>query len=373
MATIALSSGASQITIEPGGQLELAGPPVAKDAEFAELLASYAKVLRQISAEHGIAWLRAGFRPWGARGDVPWMPKARYAVMRDYMPKVGSRGLDMMLRTATVQVNLDFSDEQDAAEKMRCAFSIAPVLTALYANSSVVEGRAGGFASVRAHIWRDTDRARTGLLPFVFERDDIFTAYAEWALDVPMYFIYRGGYRDVGNMSFRRFMAEGHGGERATQADWALHLSTLFPETRLKKYIEIRSCDCGSLPMIAALAPLARGLLYDAGARKAATALLAPLTLAQRDALLDDVAVQGLATKLPHRSGTLHDVARDLLAIARTGLAALDASAVGLLWPLEGIVQSGKTQADFQLGVFATTGEYEDLVRKLEHPELSPL
>lgn len=368
---IALSLGAAQITIEPGGQLELAGPPVRHDQEFATVLADYAAVLREISAELGIAWLRAGIRPWGQRDDIPWMPKARYGVMRRYMPTVGTRGLDMMLRTATVQVNLDFADEQDAAEKMRCAFSVAPLLTALYANSSVVEGRPAGYASIRAHIWRDTDGARTGLLPFVFERDDLFTAYTEWALDVPMYFLYRGGYRDVGNISFRQFLAEGYAGERATQADWALHLSTLFPETRLKRYLEIRSCDCGSLPMITALAPLARGLLYHAASRRSATALLGSLSLPERNELMDAVAVAGLAARLPRGRGTVGDLVKELVALARGGLAALDPDAVGLLWPLEGIAQSGKTQADFQLGVFSTTGEYEDLVRKLEHPELS--
>src|SRR5688572_28703029 len=222
------------------------------------------------------------------------MPKARYGVMRAYMPTVGSRGLDMMLRTATVQANLDFVDEADALATMRCLYSVTSILTALWANSPIVDGEVAGFQSYRAWIWRDTDNARAGLLPFVFDRDDLFRAYTDWALDVPMYFVYRGGYQPAGGITFRRFLAEGWHGERANMSDWALHLSTVFPEARLKKLIEVRGCDCGSLAMIAALGPMSRGLLYDADARTAATALTAGLSFAERQRLADDVPRAGL-------------------------------------------------------------------------------
>ena len=218
----------------------------------------------------GLAWLAIGLRPFGTRADIPWMPKQRYDVMRAYMPGVGTRGLDMMQRTATVQVNLDFSDEADAAAKMRCLYSVTSLLTALWAASPIVDERVTDYQSYRAWIWRDTDNARSGLVRFAFERSDLFTAYTEWALDVPMYFVYRDGYKPVpAGLTFRTFMADGWNGARATRSDWALHLSTLFPEGRLKKFIEVRGCDCGSLEMIAALAPTMRGLLYESnGARR---------------------------------------------------------------------------------------------------------
>jgi glutamate--cysteine ligase len=235
---IALTRGDSQLTIEPGGQFELAARPVASDHELETDLRAYLGELENASRELGLAWLSIGLRPFGRRDDIPWMPKQRYAVMRSYMPRVGTRGLDMMLRTATVQVNVDFADEADAAAKLRCLYSVTSLLTALWASSPIVDEKVSGFQTYRAWIWRDTDRARSGLLPFAFTRDDAFTAYTEWALDVPMYFVYRGGYHAVpADLTFRKFMAEGWNGERATMEDWALHLSTMFPEGRLKKYI----------------------------------------------------------------------------------------------------------------------------------------
>jgi glutamate--cysteine ligase len=273
--TIALVRADEQLTIEPGGQFELAARPVDDDHVFVEDLRAYVGQLGEASRELGLAWLSTALRPFGKRDDVPWMPKQRYAVMRAYMPTVGTRGLDMMLRTATVQANLDFADEADAAAKLRCLYSITSILTALWANSPIAEDKPTGMQSYRAWIWRDTDNARAGLLPFVFDaRDDIFHTYTEWALDVPLYFIYRNGYKPVpGGLTFRAYMRDGYDGERATLADWAMHLSTLFPEGRLKKFIEVRGCDCGSLEMIGALAPMMRGVLYDATARAAATAL----------------------------------------------------------------------------------------------------
>jgi glutamate--cysteine ligase len=344
-ATIALTSGMDQLTIEPGGQFELASRPMADDRDFATELRAYVGDLAEASRELGLAWLSTGLRPLGGRDAVPWMPKLRYDVMRAYMPTVGSRGLDMMLRTATVQSNLDFADEQDAARKMRCVYSVSSILTALWAASPIVDGVVSGYQSYRAHIWRDTDNARAGLLPLVFERDDIFTAYTEWALDVPMYFVYRGGYLPAPpGFTFRRFLAEGWRGERATDPDWALHLSTLFPEGRLKRLIEIRGCDCGSIEMIIALAPFSRGLLYDRTACEAAIALTAGMSFAERQELANLVPRQGLAAAVGR--WRLGDLARELVAIARDGLGRVAPTAVPLIAAVEEIATTGRTQAD---------------------------
>lgn len=367
---IALTRGADQITIEPGGQLELAAQPWVDGHELVTALAEHRATLAEISRPLGLAWLSIGFRPFGARADVPWMPKQRYDVMRAYMPTVGTRGLDMMLRTTTVQTNLDWSDEADAAAKLRCLMAVTPILTALYASSPIVDGAISGFQSYRAHVWRDTDNARAGQLRFAYERDDVYRAYAEWALDVPMYFVYRGGYRPVRDLTFRQFMAAGHGGERATRADWALHLSTLFPDARMKRYMEVRGCDCGSFPMIAALGPLCRGILYDADARAAATALTAKLDWDARQALADQVPRTGLAT--PVGATTVGALARELVAIAADGLRRMgSADSVSLLAPVVAIAETGRTEADHIIDVWrATGGDPARAIAALAHPGL---
>ncbi len=342
--TIALTKGSSQITIEPGGQFELAAPPVESDLELHAILREHGEQLGAAGAELGLTWLSTGLRPLGGRGDVPIMPKERYDVMRAYMPGVGSRGLDMMLRTATVQTNLDFADEADAAEKMRVLMSITSILTALWANSTVVEGEITPYQSYRAWIWRDTDRQRCGLLPFVFERETLFEDYLQWALDVPMYFVYRGGYRAVQNLPFRTFLREGWNGERATREDWALHLSTLFPDVRLKKYLEVRGADCGSMEMNVALSPLTRAITYDATARRAAWELTAKASFAERVALSDEVPVKGFAATLGGRR--VGELAKELVAIARDGLSRIDPAALPLLDPVIEIATTGVTQAD---------------------------
>jgi glutamate--cysteine ligase len=370
--TIALTRGMEQITIEPGGQFELAARPVDDDRDLVTDLAGHAATLGEASRRTGLAWLSTGIRPLGGIGDVPWMPKSRYAVMRDYMPTVGSRGLEMMLRTATVQTNLDFSDEADAAAKLRCLNAVTSIMTALWANSSIVDGKDSGYQTYRAWIWRDTDNARCGILPFVFERDDVFRAYTEWALDVPMYFVYRHGYRPAGGITFRRFMRDGWQGEHATREDWALHLSTLFPEGRLKRFIEVRGCDCGSFEMIAALAPFCRGLLYDEAARAEATALTAELSFADRQRVADDVPRHGLATRLGKR--TIGDAARELVAIARAGLARVAPEALSLIDPVIAIADSGRTQADSAVDAArAAGGDPARLIAAMAHPGLGPL
>lgn len=363
---IALTRGDSQITIEPGGQFELAAPPLARDQDLVALLDEHSASLAEAGEELGLTWLSTGLRPFGRRDDIPWMPKQRYGVMRQYMPTVGTRGLDMMLRTATVQTNLDFSDEADAAAKMRVLMSTSSIITALWANSSIVDGEVTGFQSARAWIWRDTDGARSGLLPFVFSSDALFTNYTEWALDVPMYFVHRGGYRPVTGLTFRQFMQEGWQGTRATSADWALHLSTLFPDVRMKKYLEVRGADCGSMPMNAALAPLTRAITYDATARAAAWELTSKATFEERLALADEVPTQGLSATL-HGTPVL-ELARELVAIARDGLRRLDPEAVSLLDPVAEIASSGRTQADVAADAWRRARTTADKIAALAQP-----
>ena len=369
--TIALTHGEDQITIEPGGQLELASRPMTDGRELLPDLAAHVAALGEISRPMGLAWLSIGLRPFGTRADVPTMPKQRYDFMRAYMPTVGSRGLDMMLRTATVQVNLDWSDEADAAGKLQALMSTTSILTALWASSPIIDGRVSGYQSYRAHIWRDTDNQRAGLLPFAFESGDVYRAYAEWALDVPMYFIHRGEYRAAPGLTFRRFLAEGWHGERATRGDWGLHLSTLFPDGRMKKYLEVRGCDCGSMAMIAALGPFCRGLLYDEDARAAAIALTADLSLADRQRLADDVPRLGLATPVGNR--TVGDLARELVAIVQGGLRRLLPEVLPLIEPVAEIAASGRTQADHILEVWqAAGGDPAQVIPALAHPGLHP-
>jgi len=368
--TIALPRADAQLTIEPGGQFELAGRPVSDDADFVNDLRAYVAELATASKELGLAWLSIGLRPFGGRADVPWMPKQRYEVMRAYMPTVGTRGLDMMLRTATVQANLDFSDEADAAAKMRCLYSNTSLLTALWAASPIVEDKVSGYQSYRAWIWRDTDNQRSGLVPFVFERDDVFASYTEWALDVPMYFVYRHGYVPVpAGLTFRTFLREGWNGEVATRSDWAMHLSTLFPEGRLKKFIEVRGCDCGSLEMIEALSPMTRGLLYDTTARTAAIALLGKVSYAERQQLASDVPMQGFAAKIGGH--TVGDLAEELVNIAVDGLSRVAPKALPLLAPVQEIAKTRRTQSDRIIELWQKhAGNRPALIAALAHPGL---
>ena len=368
--TIALPRADAQLTIEPGGQFELAGRPVADDADFVTDLRAYVAELGAASRELGLAWLSIGLRPFGGRNDIPWMPKQRYEVMRAYMPTVGSRGLDMMLRTATVQANLDFADEADAAAKLRCLYSNTSLLTALWAASPIVEDKVSGYQSYRAWIWRDTDNQRAGLVPFVFEREDVFTAYTEWALDVPMYFVYRNGYVPVpAGLTFRTFLKDGWNGEVATRSDWAMHLSTLFPEGRLKKFIEVRGCDCGSLEMIAALSPMMRGMLYDPTARTAAIALLGKVSYAEREQLAADVPKQGFAATIGGHS--VGDLAAELVAICVDGLRRVAPNALPLLAPVQEIAQTRRTQSDRIIELWQQhAGDRPALIAALAHPGL---
>jgi glutamate--cysteine ligase len=353
---IALVRGDNQITIEPGGQLEFAARPVTHADEMKEELRAYVKELCGISAGLGLAWLGVGFRPFGTIDDVTWMPKFRYDIMREYMPTRGGLAHEMMKRTATVQVNLDYSDPDDAGEKMRACMSVTSILTAIFASSPIVDGKESGYQSYRGHVWTDTDPDRCGLLDFVFSDGDVFKAYTEWALDVPLFFVYRSGYVPAGGITFRRFMREGFQGHRATLEDWALHLSTLFPEARMKRFIEVRGCDSGSLALVLALGPLSRALLYDDTARRAAIALTASLDMNERRALVEAAARSGLRAQVGSTGRSVGDLARDLLAIAEDGLGRLEPGELPYLEPVREIVHSGRTQADAVLDLWRKTG-----------------
>ncbi len=242
-------TGQGAISLEPGGQFELSGAPLSTIHQTAREVNAHLAQVRECATPLGIGFLGAGFSPLWTRSQTPVMPKSRYAIMARYMPKVGGKGLDMMFRTCTIQANLDFADEADMVKKMRVGLALQPVVTALFANSPFTEGKPNGYQSYRSEIWLDTDRNRTGMLPFAFERGFGFEQYVDWALDVPMYFVKRGDhYHDVAGASFRDLMAgklEQLPDERATQSDWMNHLSTLFPEVRLKKYLEMRGADGG--------------------------------------------------------------------------------------------------------------------------------
>ena len=353
-------TGGGAISLEPGGQFELSGAPLETVHETAREFADHLAAVKQVAEPLGIGFLTLGMSPVWSVAETPVMPKGRYRIMANYMPKVGTRGLDMMFRTATVQTNLDFSDEADMVLKLRTTLALQPVAAALFANSPFTDGKPNGFLSARSEIWRDTDNARAGMMPFAFEKGFGFERYVDYALDVPMYFVKRGDvYHDVAGLSFRDLLAgklSALPGERATLSDWANHLSTIFPEVRLKRYLEMRGEDVGPPPMVAALSALFAGLLYDQTALDGAWELTKSWTADDRQALRDAVPRQGLAAPIAGR--TVREVARDMLALASEGLARrarLDVEGrdeTRFLEPLTAIVERGRTQAEDLLDLY---------------------
>ena len=315
-------AGAGAISLEPGGQFELSGAPLATIHETELELIDHLDRLHAVAEPLGIGFLGLGHSPVWTRAETPMMPKRRYDIMRRYMPKVGSRGLDMMLRTSTVQVNLDFSSEADMVKKLRVGLALQPIAAALFANSPFSDGRPNGFLTMRSEIWRDTDNQRAGMLPFAFEDGMGFARYVDYALDVPLYFVKRGDtYHDVAGQSFRDLLAgklPSLPGERATMSDWVNHLGTLFPEARLKRYIEMRGADCGSRAHILALSAFWVGILYDQASLDAAYDLVKGWSAEERQSLRDGVPRQALAT--PFRGRSVNELAREALAISREGL-----------------------------------------------------
>jgi glutamate--cysteine ligase len=344
----------STVSLEPGGQFELSGAPLATLHETCAEAASHLKQCLDVGEDLGIGFLGLGFAPTWTLAQMPRMPKQRYAVMTRYMPQVGTHGLDMMYRTATIQVNLDFADEADMVMKFRVSLALSPIVTAIFAASPFTESKPSGFKSWRSEVWRDTDRRRTGMLPFVFERGMGFERYAEYALNVPMYFVYRDGrYIDVAGASFGDFI-DGKlpqlPGERPTLDDWSDHVTTLFPEVRLKRFLEMRSADGGPWRRICALPAIWTGLLYDQTALHAAWDVVKDWTADERQALRD--AVPKSALKTLFRRTTVLELARQVIAIARDGLTRrrrLNSDGQDetiYLAALEEIVTTAKTPAD---------------------------
>ena len=368
---IALTKQGCNISLEPGGQFELSGAPLETLHQTCCEVHTHLDEVKKIAEPLGIGMLGMGFQPKWRREDIPWMPKGRYAIMGSYMPKRGGLGLDMMLRTCTVQVNLDFASEADMVRKFRVSLALQPVATALFANSPFVEGRPSPYLSFRSHIWTDTDPDRTGILPFVFEPGMGFERYVDYLLDVPMYFVYREGrYIDASGQSFRDFM-QGRlpalPGEVPTLSDWQDHLTTAFPEVRLKRFLEMRGADMGDRDHVIALAAIWVGLLYDADVLDAAWQLVRDWTDAERDALRNDVPRSALAT--PFREGTVLDVAREIVALARTGLARRGLGEETYLAVLEHTIATGKTQAERWLDLY--NGEWGgDLSRIFDAAEI---
>ena len=351
---IALQRGAAAVTLEPSGQLELSGEPLANLHESCEEVNAHLKEVRQVAEKLGLGLIGLGFQPLWRRDQMPWMPKARYAIMRRYMPRRGSLGLDMMTRSCSVQVNLDYRDEADMVQKLRVGLALQPLASALFANSPFYEGAPSGYLTYRSLVWTDTDPDRCGILPFVFGDDMGFERYVEYALDVPMYLVRRQGrYIDASGQSFRDFLAgrlPALPGAVPNLSDWEDHLTTLFPEVRLKQFLELRGADAGPWGRLCALPALWVGLLYDDGALEATSRLVADWSQRERQDLHTGVPRWGLQTRF--RGQRLQEIAREVLGIAEQGLrrrACLNeagADETRYLRELQDIAETGLTPAE---------------------------
>jgi glutamate--cysteine ligase len=374
---VALSREGASITLEPAGQLELSGAMLETIHQTCCEVNSHLKDVRSVADELGLGFLGMGFQPKWRRDEMPWMPKGRYKIMREYMPKVGSLGLDMMTRTCTVQVNLDFSSQADMIKKFRVSLALQPIATALFADSPFTEGKPNGFLSYRSHIWTDTDPHRTGMLDFVFEDSFGYERYVDYILDVPMYFSLQDGkYLDLAGQDFKRFMTGELAtlpGTRASMKDFADHLTTAFPEVRLKQYLEMRGADGGPWNRLCALPAFWVGLLYDQEALDAAWDLVKDFSPVERHALRDGVPKHAL--KLPFRGGSVRDLAEEALKIAAHGLkrrARLNSNGADesiFLEPLLEIVQANQTPAERKLELFhgAWNGSVDPVFREFAY------
>jgi len=351
---IGLTMNGANVSLEPGGQLELSGAPLENIHQTCDEVNEYLREVHAIADEIGAGFIGLGAAPVWRHQDMDTMPKGRYGIMTRYMPTRGTRGLHMMYRTCTVQVNLDWADEADMVQKFRVGLALQPVATALFANSPFWEGKPAGVQSYRSLCWQDLDPDRTGMLPFVFEDGFGFERYVDYALDVPMYFVYRDGkYIDVAGQSFRDFLAgrlPGLQGEKPTLSDWADHLTTIFPEVRIKKFMEMRGADGGPWRRICALPAFWVGLIYDQVSLDAALELARGWTAEERDKLRRDAGRLGLKAEIGGR--TLQAVARDVLAISEAGLQArgmgghFDADEAHFLNALKEIDATGRAAAE---------------------------
>ena len=344
----------SSVTLEPGGQLELSGAPLETIHQTCSEISAHLNEVAHVAEPLGQAYLGLGYAPHWALAEMPQMPKGRYQLMRNYMPTRGGRGLDMMYLSCTVQVNLDFESERDMVRKLRVALALQPLATALFANSPFRDGKVTGDQSERSLVWLDVDPDRTGMMPFVFDEGFGFEQYVDYALDVPMYFVIRdGAYVNAMGQSFRDFMngqLPALPGERPSERDWENHLTTVFPEARVKRFIEMRGADSGSRPLLCALPAFWVGLLYDATALAAAEDVIAAWTADDRQAIRLDAPRHGLRAKIAGRS--LHEIGAEIVAIAAEGLARrarLDEHGRNeshFLDPLHAIIDSGQSAAD---------------------------
>jgi glutamate--cysteine ligase len=372
---VGLELDGSTITLEPGGQLELSGAPLASLHDTAREFREHIALVNRVSKPLGIVWLGLGVHPLAAVEELPRMPRERHAIMREYLGRRDRLGLHMMHATAGVQANFDFANEADAARKLRLALAASPISTALFASSGISQGKPNGYESFRAWIWRHTDNDRWSLLPFAFDdgfgEGTAYRAYTEWALDVPMFLIVRDGHSlPAHGQTFRDFMAKGRDGHRATLADWNVHLTTLFPEVRLKHVVETRGTDAVPGAHVCALPAFWKGLLYDAESLDAGLARLRRWTHAQVFALHGEVAKRGLQARAP--DAEVLEVARELVALSRSGLrrlAARDARGADesvLLAPLEAVLERGTSLA--RHWVEQWNGPWrQDISRLIEH------
>jgi glutamate--cysteine ligase len=365
---IALLKDGASITLEPGGQLELSGAPLRTIHETCSEFNGHLALMKRICEPMGIVWLGLGMHPIHRVDQLPVMPKRRYQIMREFLPRKGALALEMMFATATVQANFDFADEDDMVDKMRVSSGVQSLVSAIFANSSLSEGKANGFVSRRLNAWEHTDPDRCGLLPFVFEPGFGYQRYVEWALDVPMFFIVRDGhYAAGGGHTFRDFMDRGVAGARPTLADFDLHLTTLFPDVRLKRFIEVRGADAVPPGLTCSLPALWKGVLYDADARAAAWSLVAEASWEERMAARADVARRGLAAEYAGRP--MLDLARELAGIARQGLRSIghagkrDADETSYLDPIDEQLALGLSPGEAVLARWE--GEWERSLDRL--------
>ena len=355
--------GLGSISLEPGGQFELSGAPLSTLHETCDEVHQHLTEVREVGDQLGIGFLGLGASPLWTRAETPVMPKGRYKIMARYMDKVGTRGRDMMFRTSTVQVNLDFASEPDMVKKLRVSLALQPVATALFANSPFLEGKANGFKSFRSHVWLDTDNARAGMLPWAFEPGMGYERYVDYALDVPMYFVNRGGvYHDVSGESFRAFMAgklPQVPGMKPTLKDWTDHLTTIFPEVRLKSYLEMRGADTGPWRTLCALPALWTGIFYDSEALDGAWDLVKSWNTEDRQALREAVPREGLQAIVRGRS--VLDVARDMVNLSKSGLArrgiigCKNETEARYLGTLDEIIATGRTRAEDLFKLYETS------------------
>lgn len=373
---IALKKNGASITLEPAGQLELSGAPLKTIHETCDEVSTHLYQAKEIGEKLGIGFLGLGFHPTMKREDANIMPKARYDIMLDYMPRVGTMGLDMMTRTTTVQVNLDFSSEADMVQKFRVSLALQPLATALFANSPFTEGKPNGFKSLRSHAWTKTDDDRTGMLPFVFEDGFGFERYVDYALDVPMYFVYRDGYINAAGQSFRDFMAgklPAYPGHLPRQSDFEDHMTTIFPEVRLKTFLEMRGADGGSWSRLCALPAFWVGLFYEDSALNAAWDLVKDWSIGDMATMRADAPRLGFET--PWQNKNFLDLAKEVLKISDEGLRQRNFTSgsgeneQGFLQVLWSDVEKGKTPADELLDLYhgAWKGDLSHIFREFSY------